>query len=143
MSKSNTFENDFLKLIFWGTAIADIAENDTTSPLTQYYLALHIADPTDAGVGSTSECAYTGYTRKAVNRDNTVFSITNDTVTFAANQDFPAKSGGADETATHFSITVASSGASKILYHGTISPNISIVNGTVPRLTTGTTIVEN
>lgn len=32
MSKGNTFANDFLKLIFNATAIADLAENDTTSP---------------------------------------------------------------------------------------------------------------
>ena len=32
MSKGDTFENDWLKLIFNATAIADLAENDTSSP---------------------------------------------------------------------------------------------------------------
>ena len=45
MSKGNTFENEILALIFNATAIADLAENDTTSPLTQLFVALHTADP--------------------------------------------------------------------------------------------------
>lgn len=34
MSKGNTFENDLLKLIFQGVAIANIADNAASSPLT-------------------------------------------------------------------------------------------------------------
>src|SRR6266403_2144335 len=65
MSKSNTFENDCLKLVFNGTAIANIADNAASSPLTNLYLSLHTADPGEAGVQTTNECAYTAYPRQA------------------------------------------------------------------------------
>ena len=68
MSKSNTFETELLALIFNATAIADLAENDATAPLTNLYVALHTADPGEAGVQNTSETAYTGYARVAVAR---------------------------------------------------------------------------
>lgn len=142
MSKGNTFENDLLKLIFNGTAIADLAENDATSPLTNLYLALHTANPDEAGSQTTSECAYTSYTRVAVPRNNTGFTVSGNSVTLTADEDFPACTGGS-ETATHFSVGTASGGAGKILYNGTITPNIVISTGVTPRLTTGTTITED
>jgi hypothetical protein len=45
MSMGNTFENDIAKLIFNATAIANIADNAASSPLTSLYVALHTADP--------------------------------------------------------------------------------------------------
>jgi hypothetical protein len=68
MSKGDTFENDLLKLIFNATAIANIADNAASSPLTSLYVALHTADPGDAGNQGTSEISYTGYARVAVAR---------------------------------------------------------------------------
>jgi len=38
MSKSNAFENSLLKLIFNATAIANLADNAATSPLTNLYV---------------------------------------------------------------------------------------------------------
>jgi len=142
MSKGNTFENDLLALIFNGTAIADLAENDSSSPATQLHLSLHTADPGEAGAQNTSECAYTGYARAAVNRNSGGFTVSGNQVTLTSNVDFPAATGGT-ETATHFAIGTAASGAGKILYKGAITPNISISNGVTPRLGTGTTITED
>lgn len=142
MSKGNTFENDLLALIFNATAIADLAENDTTSPLTSLYLALHTANPDETGNQTTSECAYTSYARVAVNRNSGGFTVSGNQVTLTANVDFPACTGGT-ETATHFSVGTASSGTGKILYKGAISPTIAISTGVTPRLTTGTTITED
>jgi len=59
VSKGNTFEDDILKLIFNATAIADLADNDTTSPATTLTVALHTADPGEAGTQATSETAST------------------------------------------------------------------------------------
>lgn len=142
MSKGNTFENDILKLIFNGTAIANLADNAGASPLTDLYLALHTADPGEAGDQTTNECAYTSYARKAVARSGVGFTVSGNSVVLAANQDFVAATGGS-ETATHFSVGTASSGAGKILYKGAISPTIVISTGVTPRLTTGTTITED
>ena len=52
--------------------------------------------------------------------------------------DFPAGTGGSG-TVTHFSVGVASSGATKLMMSGAATPNITVGNGIIPRLTTATT----
>lgn len=142
MSKSNAFETDLLNLIFNATAIANIADNAATGPLTNLYVALHTADPGEAGVQNTSEAAYTSYARQAVARTAGGFTVSGNSVSPAANIDFPAATAGV-ETITHFSIGVAVSGATKILYSGTVTPNISVTTGVIPRLTTASAITED
>lgn len=142
MSKSDTFENDNLKLWYNGTAIANLADNAASSPLTNLYLALHTADPGEAGNQSTSEAAYTGYARAPVARNSSGFTVTGSTVTLTSAVSWPACSAGS-ATATHFSVGTASSGTGKILHSGAITPNIVISSGVTPSLTTGTTITED
>lgn len=142
MSKGNTFENDWLKLIFNATAIANIADNAATGPLTNLYVSLHTADPGEAGDQTTNEVSYTSYARVAVARTSGGWTVTGNSVSPAANIDFPAATGGT-ATATHFAVGTASSGAGKLLYSGTVTPNISISSGVTPRLTTASTITED
>lgn len=142
MSKSNTFENDWLKLVFNGTAIANIADNAAASPLTSLYVSLHTADPGEAGSQTTSECAYTSYARVAVARSGAGWTVTNNSVSPAADITFPAATGGS-ETATYMGVGTASSGAGKLLYSGAISPTIAISSGVTPKLTTATAITED
>lgn len=142
MSKSNAFENDLLKLIFNATAIANIADNAATAPLTNLFVALHTADPGEAGDQTTSEATYTGYARVAVARTTVGWTVTANSVSPAANISFPAGTGGAG-TVTHFSVGVATSGASKILYKGTVTPNIVTGSGVTPVLTTASTVTED
>jgi hypothetical protein len=142
MSKGDTFENDWLKLIFQATAIANIADNAATSPLTNLYVSLHTADPADAGNQTTNETAYTSYARVAVARTSGGWTVTGNSVSPAANIDFPACTGGT-ATITHFGIGTASSGTGKLLYSGTVSPNISVSSGVTPRLTTASTVTED
>jgi len=143
MSKSDTFENDILKLIFKATAIANIADNAAASPLTSLFWALHTADPGEAGTQSTSEATYTGYARVSVARTTGGMTAASAGSTSpVANIDFGNCTAGSN-TITHASVGVASSGATKILYSGTVTPNISVVNGVTPRLTTASTITED
>lgn len=142
MSKGNTFEGDIVALIFNATAIANIADNAASSPLANLYVALHTADPGEAGSQTTSECAYGSYARVAVARSGLGWSVSNNSVSPVANVDFPQAASGT-ETATYASVGTASSGAGKILYKGPISPNISISTGVTPRLTTASTITED
>jgi hypothetical protein len=139
MSKGNTFENDLLKLIFNATAIANIADNAGSSPLTNLYVSLHTADPGEAGDQTTSEATYTSYARVAVARTSGGFTVTGNSVSPAADIVFPAATGGTN-TITHFAIGTASSGAGKLLYSGTVTPNISVSSGVTPRLTTASTV---
>jgi len=142
MSKGNTWENDFVKLTFQAVAIANIADNAATAPLTNLFVSLHTADPGEAGSQTTSECAYTSYARVAVARTSGGWTVTNNSVSPAANIDFPQATGGS-ETATHFAVGTASTGAGKLLYSGTVTPSIAISNGVTPRLTTSSAITED
>ena len=142
MAKSSTFDNDLLKLIFNATAIANIAQNNGTSPLTNLYVALHTADPDVSGTQSTNEATYTSYARVAVVRTTSGWTVTGNSVSPVSNISFPACTGGTN-TITHFSVDVASSGSTKILYSGQVLPSISVSSGITPVLSNGTTIVEN
>lgn len=142
MSKGNTFENDLLKLIFNATAIANIADNAASSPLTNLYVSLHTANPDETGTGTTSECTYGSYARVAVARTSGGWTVTNNSVSPVADITFPTAASGS-ETATHFAVSVASSGASKILYKGALSPTIAISSGVTPKVTTASTITED
>ncbi len=143
MSKGNTFEEEILRLIFNATAIANLADNAASSPLTQLFVALHTADPGEAGVQNTSEAAYTGYARVGVARTSGGWTVTGNSVSPAANIDFGACTASPGAAITHASIGVASSGATKILYKGALSASITMAVGVIPRIATGSTITED
>jgi hypothetical protein len=142
VSKGNTFENDFLKLIFNATAIANIADNASSSPLTNLYVSLHTSDPGESGDQTTNECSYPSYARVAVARTTGGFTVSGNSVSPVSNISFPQATGGT-ETATHVGIGTDSTGTGKLLYSGTISPNISISNGVTPIVTTASTATED
>lgn len=142
MSKGNTYENDWLLLIFNATAIANIADNAGTSPLTNLYVSLHTADPGEAGDQTTNECAYGAYARVAVARSGSGWTVTANSVSPAAAITFAEATSGT-ETVTHFAVGTDSSGTGKLLYSGTVTPNISVSTGVTPELTTSTAITED
>lgn len=141
MSKGNTYENDILKLIFNATAIADLAENDASAPATTLTVALHTADPGEAGDQTTNEISYTGYARIAVARTTGGWTVTGNSVSPVAAITFGQMSGGAGGTVTHFS--VGTGVGNKLLYSGTVTPNIVVSSGVTPQLTTASTITED
>ncbi len=142
MSKSNYLEGARLELLFNGTAISNIADNAGTSPLTNLYVSLHTANPGEAGDQTTNEVSYTGYARVAVARSGSGWTVSGNSVSPAANIDFPECTGGS-ATATHFAIGEDETGGGNIFYYGALSSNISISTGVTPRLTTSTTITED
>jgi hypothetical protein len=143
MSKSNAFETDLLGLIFNGTAITTIADNAASTPLTNLYLALHTADPGEAGNQETSEISYTGYSRVAVARTTGGWTVTGNSVSPVAAIEFGEMTGGAGGTVTHASIGTASTGTGKILYSGALTPNITVALGVLPRIKNTSTITED
>jgi hypothetical protein len=223
MSKSDTFENDLLKIIFNAAAIANLMDNAASLPHANLALSLHSADPGETGTQNTSEIAYTGYTRILLVRTSGGWTVTTNSVSPVANIDFPAGTGGSG-TVTHAAVGVGivasvtctnaspgvftdtahgmpvntpvalggtavptgftagtiyyvtaanlaantyslsatpggaaintsstgtavsafkAFGASKILYSGTVTPNIVTGNGVTPRLTTASTVTED
>lgn len=142
MGKSAYWENALLKLLFNATAIANIADNAASSPLSNLYVALHTADPTSSGTQSSSEVAYTGYARLAVARGSGGWTITANSVSPVSNLSFNTCTGSPGSAATYASIGVASSGATNIIYSGILSSPITITIGQPPVLTNTSTITE-
>lgn len=142
MSKTNNWENSILDLLFNATAIANVADNASVSPLTNLYVSLHTGDPGEAGVQTTNECAYTSYARVAVARTSGGWTVTGNSVSPAATISFPTATGGT-ETATHWGVGSLTSGAGVLYYSGTVTPNISISTSVTPELTTASTVTED
>lgn len=145
MSKSNTFENDFLKLVFNNTdcsLIGDATGLRGSSTAGSLYFSLHTSDPGEAGDQTTNEVAYTSYARVAVARSGSGFTVSTNTVALVSNVTFPAGTGGSG-TATHWGLGASSSGTGKLLYKGAISPSIVCGNGVTPQLTAGTVVTED
>jgi len=142
MSKGNTYESDILKLIFNATAIADLAQDDGSSPATNLYVSLHTSDPGETGSQTTNETSYTSYARVAVARTSGGWTVTANSVSPVAEISFPACTGGT-ATITHFGVGTGSSGAGYLLYKGAVTPNIAVSSGVTPKLTTATAITED
>lgn len=128
----DTFENDLLSLIFTATAIANIADNAASAPLTNLYIGLHTADPTDSGNQTSSECDYTGYGRVAVARTTGGWTVATGTVENDAAITFGACTAGSN-TATHVTIGTDSTGTGKILCLGALTASLAISNGITPQ----------
>ena len=146
MSKSNTFENEWLLHVFNNSNIANIGDATGIRGSTaagSLYLSLHTSDPGEAGTATTNEISYTGYARQAVARSVAGFTVSGATVTLTNNIDFPEMTAGAGGTVTHFSVVKDVSGASVILYSGSVSPTIVVANGVTPRLKAATSITED
>lgn len=127
--KGSTWVNDYLKLLFQATAIANIADNAASAPLTNLYLSLHTADPGAGGNQTTNEAAYTSYARVAVARTSGGWGVTGSVTNLAALTSFPAATGGS-ESEWFFGIgTVASTGTGKLLYSGPIGTNQGAFTG--------------
>src|SRR6266478_2191254 len=127
VGKGDTFESDVLKLVFQATAIANIADNAASSPLTNLYVALHTADPGETGDQTTSETSYTGYARVAVARTSGGWTLSGTAPTQVANAaavTFGLCTSGTP-TLTHFSVGVAASSTSKMLYGGALTSSLA------------------
>lgn len=145
MSKTNSWENGLLLLLFNNTNFANVGDATGlrgSSTAGSFFLSLHTADPAEGGDQTTNETSYTSYARVAVARSGSGFTVSSNSVSPAANVDFPACTGGT-AIITHFGIGTSLSGAGVLLYKGAVTPNISVSTGVTPRLTTATAITED
>lgn len=128
MSFSNTTETDVLAYIYNGTA-------PSWAGNANFWVALHTADPGEAGTAITSETAYVGYSRVAVVRA-TGMTVAGDTVSNTALVQFPQCS-GVGATLTHFSIVTTASGAGQIVNRGALTSSLVVGTGVQPQFATG------
>jgi hypothetical protein len=107
------------------------------------YVSLHTADPGEAGDQTTNEISYTGYARVAVARSGSGWTVSANSVSPVADVTFGAMTAGAGGTVTHAGIGKSVSGAGVLFYSGTVSPNISVVNGVTPIIAAASAITED
>lgn len=129
MSYGNATETDINAKIFKDTALPFDA-------ITDLYLALHTADPGEAGSQTTSEATYTSYARVAVVRSAVGWTVSGATVENAALVQFVTCSGGSN-TITHVSIGTLSSGAGQIIVSGALNSSLSVSTGIQPQFSAG------
>lgn len=128
MPKSTTACNDILGLLFNAAAIANIADNAASAPLTNLYISLHTSNPGIGGSQTTGETSYTNYTRVAVARTTSGWSAPSSGATAnAALIQFP-QCGATGATITYVAIGTASSGTGKVLYAGALSSSLTVAN---------------
>jgi hypothetical protein len=133
MSKGNTLENQVVALVFNATALPWSNVN--------LFVALHTADPGEAGDQTTNEATYTGYARVSVARDSGGWTVSGNRASNTAEITFAECTGGSN-TITHVSVGLASSGASPILYKGALTAAINVSNLITPRFPADTLRVE-
>ncbi len=129
MSASNATENDLMKMILQGT-------DPSWRTNANVFIALHSADPGEAGNQQTSEVSYTGYARVSVAK-STGWTDGGSTFSNAALVQFPECTAGT-VTATHFSVGTLTSGTGQILISAPLNSSLSISSGIQPQFAAGT-----
>ena len=140
MSMSNASETALLNLLFNNTDwanVGDAAGLQNSATAGSFYVALHTADPTDAGNQTTSEASYTGYARVAVARTGGGWTVSGNQVSNTATVQFGECTAGS-ATVTHFSVGTGSAGAGSIIYSGALSASRAISAGITPLFNPGT-----
>ena len=129
-AKSNYLENKVLDH-FLGTT--------ESSFVTQKYLALHTADPTDAGTGAEVANA-NGYARQTIDFN----AASNGSATSSTAEEFTANSSGGFGTVTHFGIWDSGThGGGNMLYYGALTASKTIAANDTLRFAAGNiTITE-
>lgn len=134
MSMSNASETKLLQLLFQNDAwelVGDASGLQPSATAGSLYVALHTADPGEAGDQTTSEASYTGYARVAVARTVAGWTVSGNQVSNTATVQFGECTAGS-ATVTHFSVGLLASGAGDILYSGALSASRAVSAGITP-----------
>lgn len=144
MPKSTGTCNSILNLMYRATAWADVAENDSSSPLTNTYVSLHTADLTAATNQQTDqETSYTNYDRVAVARSTGWDAASGGSTANAATISFP-QCGASGATLTHVAVGTADlPSAGTVWHYGELNSPLAVANGITPQFAAGAlTITE-
>lgn len=144
MSMSNAAETALLELIFKNTAWANVGDASGIQPSAaagSLYIALHTADPGEAGDQTTSEATYTGYARVAVARSGAGWTVSGNTSSNAALIQFGVCTAGSS-TVTYWSIGRASSGAGMIIASGALSASLPVSVNIQPQFAIGALVAS-
>ena len=151
MAKGSTYQGQLLKLLLNATAIANVADNAASAPLTNLSISLHTADPGEGNLQSNNEVAYAAYNR--INTSRTSAALVGWSITSASGNctasplqavTFPqvTSAGSSLSVITHFGVGSSSGAGGYIFYKGTVTPNITLGQNVTPSLTSGSSITE-
>lgn len=124
MSFSNAAETAILNQIFVGTALP-------WNGNANLWIALHTADPGEAGTAVTSEASYGGYARVQLTRASD-FTVSGNQISNANLEQFAQCSSGSN-TITHASIVDTASGAGNIIIKAPLNTSIPVSTGIQPQ----------
>lgn len=124
MSFGNVAETAVLNQVFVGTALPWNAN-------TNLFIALHTADPGEAGNALTSEATYGGYARATLTRASD-FTVAGNQISNANLEQFATCSSGSN-VITFASIVDTASGAGNILVRAALSSSITVSTGVQPQ----------
>lgn len=136
---SNAAEQALLDLLFLNTDWANVGDAggiQNSAAAGVFYVGLHSADPGEAGDQTENEAAHTGYNRIAVARSGAGWTRSGSTISNAAVIQFDECTAGST-VATHFSVGVGASGATAIVFSGSLAASRSISAGITPIFNTG------
>jgi len=142
MPKSTALCNQYLGLVFNATAMPNIADNASSSPLTNLYLSLHTATPGTGGNQTTNETAYTNYARVAVVRTTSGWQLPSGGSTQNNLLTQFAQCGVTGATITHVGIGTASTGSGTMLYAGALNSSLTVANLIQPQFSAGGLVVS-
>lgn len=119
MSASNAFETLLLQHIFNNSNVANVGDATGlrgSSTAGNLHVSLHTADPGETGNQASSECAFTGYARIAVERSASGWTVSGNTAENFAEIAFGQATGGTIADITHVGVGTDSSGAGTLLF---------------------------
>lgn len=114
MSKSDAYEEDLLDMELNGASITGLC----TATADDLQMHLHVADPGEAGLTTTSPATYTGYAPITISRPASNFTVTGGSAVSAVDFTFPENT-GVDQDVLYFSISPT--GSTTILRRGQIN----------------------
>jgi hypothetical protein len=136
MSKANSTENDTLDSLLR-------AVDPSWRSNASRYIALHTADPGEAGTAVTSEATYTNYARVAVTAATGFSAASGGSSSNTAQITFP-QCGASGNTITHVSIVTTTSGAGQIIYSGALNSSLAVSLNITPLFAaSGLTVTED
>lgn len=137
MSKTSTYEDEILKLIFHNIGISEVGDATGLLPSTtegSFYIALYSVTPTNTTNGT--EATYSGYARVAVPRNATNWDISGSAPTRASNAlaiTFPSST----TAETINGMAICFTNISNPKYFANFVTPLSIINGSIPKIQIG------
>lgn len=143
MPKGTATCNNFLKLLYNATAWADVAENDSSSPMTAVEMALATASYSASSTLASNETSYTNYARQSIARTTGGWTAASGGQTEnVAAVEYP-QCGASGNTITSAATGKPGGGAAEIFHYGDLNASIAVSNQIQPRFAIGAiTITE-